>query len=120
MAAGTRKANPVSRPHMRWAYSMWNIRLNSSRVSSRWTLQGVGQPAQRRGTWNNKEMSAMPAPPPRWGRSGTHYLYSGNCLYLRKASSHSAWLRGGRMPLMRCHSTMDRPLSVSLVTPPVE
>ena len=54
------------------------------------------------------------------GRSRTHYLYSGNCLYFSKASSHSDWLRGGFMPLIRCHSTIERPLSVSLVTPPVK
>ena len=48
----------------------------------------------------------------------THCLYSGNCLYLSNSASHSASERGGFIPFSRCHWVIDRPDSVSLVTPP--
>ena len=48
----------------------------------------------------------------------THCLNSGNCLYLSNSASHSTSERGGFIPFIRCHCVIERPDSVSLVTPP--
>src|SRR5690606_18446645 len=46
-------------------------------------------------------------------------VYSGTCLYLSKASSHSASFIGGSAPMMGFHSVMLRPLPVRRVMPPM-
>ena len=40
------------------------------------------------------------------------------CLYLSNATSHCSWFKGGRVPLPRSHSVMDKPDPVSRVIPP--
>ena len=46
-------------------------------------------------------------------------LYSGNCLYFSKVSSHCSSFIGGMLPMMSFHSTIDRPECVSRVMPPI-
>lgn len=48
----------------------------------------------------------------------TYIRNSGNCLYLLNSFCHSSSVVGGLIPLMRCQSTIDKPDSVSRVTPP--
>jgi len=44
--------------------------------------------------------------------------YWGMALYLSNASTQSAWLIGGRAPMIGFHSVIDRPEPVSRVAPP--
>lgn len=45
-------------------------------------------------------------------------LNSGNCWYFWNSASHSSWLVGGFISFIKCQSTIERPDSVNLVTPP--
>src|SRR5579863_5031511 len=46
-------------------------------------------------------------------------LYCGVCWYLANSACQSAAESGGTMPVTGCHSVIDRPDQVSLVTPPI-
>lgn len=48
---------------------------------------------------------------------GTYYLYSGYCLYFSNSINHSDSVQGSFSP-RSLHVTIDKPDSVSRVTPP--
>src|SRR5580700_4104955 len=45
--------------------------------------------------------------------------YCGMCWYFSNSAAQAAADSGGRMPITGCHSVIDKPDKVSLVTPPI-
>lgn len=49
----------------------------------------------------------------------TYNTPSGDTLYFSHSTSQSAWVSGGRIPVIGCHSVILRPDSVRRVRPPM-